>query len=325
MNHVNVALAANHRYLPGLLVTAGSLVRSCSDPRRLALHILSDGLSADDIGELRKVVGEKTMLKVHDLSHLEKSLKQDLPAWRDSYTAYFRLFLVDILPAEDWVVYTDVDFIWTIDIIRLWELREPGTAIQWCLDTPHRQMIAKDMLSAIAPGIDYSRYCCSGMALLNLAKWRDKNILRQCTDLIKQHGRAISGDQDILNIVLNQDQSVLPQCWDVLWGERNITDGAAFHIIGIGRYFNGQPVTDRPQYEIWFRTYRQLCPWRTRPVRRTLLSRIYWLAGWFYWMCTLTRMMSQSEKRNTIERTWYYSWVLRKNMWRQSERQSLPG
>lgn len=316
MDRINVALAANHRYLPGLLVTAGSIVRSCSAPQCLVFHILSDGLITEDIDELRRVIGEEPAIKVHNLSHLEKVLRQDLPAWHDSYAPYFRLFLVDLLPDENWVAYTDVDIIWTCDIAELWGMRNPEMAIQWCLDTPDRQRIAKNMLVNIAPDVDFSRYCCSGMTLLNLVRWRERKILRRCLDLIRQHGHAMSSDQDILNIVLNHDHGILPQCWDVLWGEKDIAKGATFHITGIGRFFNGPPVTNRPQYEIWFRTYHQLCPWRTNAVPLTTFSLIYRLAGWFYWMCMFTRMMSQGEMRNTIERTWYYAWLLRRNAWR---------
>ena len=45
---VHIALSANHRYLPGLLVTMVSMIRSSSQKDRLRFHILSEGLSEDD-------------------------------------------------------------------------------------------------------------------------------------------------------------------------------------------------------------------------------------------------------------------------------------
>lgn len=45
---IHIALAANHRYLPGLLVTMVSMIRSTSQKERLRFHILSEGLTRED-------------------------------------------------------------------------------------------------------------------------------------------------------------------------------------------------------------------------------------------------------------------------------------
>ena len=45
---VHIALAADHRYLPGLLATLASMVLSASDKSRLRFHILADGLTDED-------------------------------------------------------------------------------------------------------------------------------------------------------------------------------------------------------------------------------------------------------------------------------------
>lgn len=40
---IHIALAANHRYLPGLLVTMVSMINAAKNKKKLQFHILSEG------------------------------------------------------------------------------------------------------------------------------------------------------------------------------------------------------------------------------------------------------------------------------------------
>ncbi len=47
-NIVHIALAANHRYLPGLEATLSSIIASASDRSALQFHVFSEGLYDED-------------------------------------------------------------------------------------------------------------------------------------------------------------------------------------------------------------------------------------------------------------------------------------
>jgi lipopolysaccharide biosynthesis glycosyltransferase len=109
MTEVSIALAANHRYLPGLLATMTSMIIHASDRKRLRFYIFADGLEETDKA---KVVETASKFGCEDsviFHHPDMGLiKRLFKPYRGAHSAFLRLFLCEFLPF-DWVLYSDVD------------------------------------------------------------------------------------------------------------------------------------------------------------------------------------------------------------------------
>ena len=194
---IHVVLAADANYAPGLKVTRESLQRSCSRPGRIVWHVF-DETALDGLAGL-----------------------EAFGRYNTSRMPYLRLFLPEILPDVDWVVYSDVDVIWNRDVCELAGLFDASVAIQWVRDFASTVREVRPWLRKAGADVDETRYACSGVCLMNLKKMRATRLGARATDLVRRFGTPPYADQDLLNALYSRDCGLLPDHWDVLRGLRD--------------------------------------------------------------------------------------------------------
>lgn len=110
METIEIALAANHAYFPGLLVTAVSMARATT--RAVRFWILDGGLAAHDRALLRDKVGNERGAALRFVPVGEEAF-EGFPEWNGgNRLAYARLMLPELLKDVETVIYCDVDFLW---------------------------------------------------------------------------------------------------------------------------------------------------------------------------------------------------------------------
>lgn len=240
---IHVVLAADANYAPGLEVTQRSLRRSCSRPGRIVWH-------AFDETALDGLVGLETFVR-----------------YNTSRMPYLRLFLPELLPDVDWVVYSDVDVIWNRDVCELAGLFDASVAIQWVRDFESTVRDVRPWIRKTGIAFDETRYGCSGICLMNLKKMRATRLGARATDLVRRFGTPPYADQDLLNVLFNRDCGLLPEHWDVLCGLRDWRTPAVYHLTGVGRHFHDAvPPVYPPQYQLWWNVAHGTASvhWRSR-------------------------------------------------------------
>jgi len=127
---IEVALASDRRFYPGLLVTAYSIAENASRDVDIVFHVLDGGIGDDlrnDLVERLQRVNQRT--SVNWLGVDQEAFK-DLPEWRGcGKMAWARLLLPRLLPNTEWVVYCDVDFLCLADVSELWTLRDDNISL----------------------------------------------------------------------------------------------------------------------------------------------------------------------------------------------------
>lgn len=240
---IHVVLAADANYAPGLEVTQRSLRRSCSRPGRIVWHVF-------DETALDGLVGLETFVR-----------------YNTSRMPYLRLFLPELLPDVDWVVYSDVDVIWNRDVCELAGLFDASVAIQWVRDFESTVRDVRPWIRKTGIAFDETRYGCSGICLMNLKKMRATRLGARATDLVRRFGTPPYADQDLLNVLFNRDCGLLPEHWDVLCGLRDWRTPAVYHLTGVGRHFHDAvPPVYPPQYQLWWNVAHGTASvhWRSR-------------------------------------------------------------
>ena len=292
METVQVALASDANYFPGLLVTSVSLARHASRDVALAFHVLDGGIGADNLTFLRgklAAVHPHVKVKTYDVDATQFA---DFPEWTGgSRMAYARLLMAEILSNVEHVLYCDVDFLWTGDVAELWALRSDSVALQacadgWCGTLSSEGRWFRDRGFAFDP----DRYVCSGLLLVNLGLWRARRIGRRTMDFLTAHGDVQFADQTAFNAVVD-DIAFLPRKWgrfsrEVKSGE--LPGAWAIHFAGGAPWCsNWWTSLITPADLLWYRTYGELTGLSARQARRKFLSTreyckrrlAYWLAA----------------------------------------------
>lgn len=273
---IHVVLAADANYAPGLKVTRESLQRSCSRPGRIVWHVF-DETALDGLAGL-----------------------EAFGRYNTSRMPYLRLFLPEILPDVDWVVYSDVDVIWNRDVCELAGLFDASVAIQWVRDFASTVREVRPWLRKAGADVDETRYACSGVCLMNLKKMRATRLGARATDLVRRFGTPPYADQDLLNALYSRDCGLLPDHWDVLRGLRDWRTPAVYHLTGVGRHFHDAvPPVYPPQYQLWWNIAHGTgsVHWRSR-----LLAAL--------WPLHAVARLLPADVRARVMRQWFFAKVL---------------
>ena len=226
-DRIHVVMAADGPYVKGLEVAKASMVESCSDPGRLEFHLFEE----DAVSPER--------------------MRREFGTYKGSSMAFLRLYLGELLPDVDWVVYSDVDTLWRRDVCELWNLRDESKLIQWVKSSPFEFVDWCREKGVPLDGFDPACYGCSGVCLMNLKRWRETDALERCRDFASRYGVPKYADQDIMNAVLPKECGLLPECWDVQIPSPENTPSCVLHITSVGRYFNTPYKGGIAQYRYW--------------------------------------------------------------------------
>lgn len=251
---INIVTSCNENYLPFIAALAKSidLVHS---PSRARLTVLHDGIGYEPRQRL------EASLAVLPVRWIEVSPEDFKAAGLDDPQTlmrphYFRCLVGSLLPAsERRCLYLDGDTIVRRDLAPLWTTDLDGHAAGAALD----YFLAR-CGDAIAPwrelGLDPDGlHFNSGVMLIDLDIWRDKNIgvqaLQTCLDnpdhLLAQ-GKWPQYDQFGLNVVLHRDWLRLDQTWNYL-SEMADASPAVVHYCGGGK---PRSPTCQPRFATWF-------------------------------------------------------------------------
>ncbi len=208
---LEIALSTDSRYLPHAATTIHSAISNGGD---VAFHLLhGSGLSAADADVLRRgVERDGATITFHEL---DDERTRGLPAWNYiSKEMWFRLFLGELLPDSERVLYLDADTIVMDSLEPLAEL-DLGNVYVGAVrnlflpehaDRPQRLGVPADQA-----------YFNSGVLLLNLEAIRRDDCQRDLLALAQSGDeRLVFPDQDALNLVLGRRMRELHPRWNAM-------------------------------------------------------------------------------------------------------------
>lgn len=316
---VHIALAANHRYAPGLKATLVSMVRACSDRGRLRFHVFSDGLTDDDKSDLialaeRFGYREEIDFREPDMTVMERNFS----AYYGTYTTFVRIFFPEMLPELDWVLWSDVDTLWFRDPIELWNERDGRSSIVWVEDLPSTKQMVGEWHLRVDPLFRQHRYCCSGVMVMNLRRLRESGFVSRALEFVDQHGTPPFADQGVFNALCSGDSKIVDDAWDLLKPNAKTDMGVVLHFNGLGKLFNVRRYTGwRPLYEIWFRHYVQIVEERPGVQVWPLWKRLgMGMLGTFRFASPLLALLPLRPWHcDNIGRTVFFAWLRGKALW----------
>lgn len=135
---------------------------------------------------------EMSKIELPSLPVYQKSQRADI-----TVSAYYRLFVAEVLPADlDKVLYLDCDIVVESSIKDLWEVNLDGYPLG---AVPDNQNSNVHLTNRLGYNVN-DGYFNSGVLLINLNYWREHNVLKSFKDYIAENYYNLQHhDQDVLN------------------------------------------------------------------------------------------------------------------------------
>lgn len=222
---VPVFYSISDDFTPYAAVSLHSLVKHADPKRDYTVTFLHQGLSRDHEKALAAYNRDNVHIKFYEMSD---ELLKPIQDRKENYlrgdffamSIFYRLFIPDLFPEYDKVVYIDSDTVLNDDIAKLYDHDLGNNLLGACTDTSI-QFVEK-MLRYIKEvlALDPKEYINSGMLVMNAKAFRDENFVDKFFSLLgRYHFDCIAPDQDYLNEICSGRIKYLDGRWDAMPNE----------------------------------------------------------------------------------------------------------
>ena len=213
---IPVFFAVDDGYCPFLAVAIQSLIDNSSADNRYLIKILNTDISNENKRRIAKYERDNVDIEFVDLNYYIQKVKDKLYT-RDYYskTTYFRLFLPNLYPQYDKVLYLDSDIVILDDIAKLYNI-ELGTDL--VAAAPDDIIQFNEVFQVYAEKVvgvaDYRRYLNAGVLLIKLNEKRRFRFQEKFIYSLDRITFAVAQDQDYLNRLCKGRVKLIERTWN---------------------------------------------------------------------------------------------------------------
>lgn len=216
LNEIPIFFSTDSNYLPYLEVAIRSLKANASKDYKYRIVILNTGLDREKTDKYKQLNDDNFIIDFVDVSHAVEDIQHKLRnIYHFGLASYYRLFIENLFPEYDKILYLDCDIIVLGDISQLYYTDMEDKAIcgvveNWILHSPIFSKYTKE-----AVGVDSKYYINSGIMLMNLDKLRKMRVEEKFEELINTYNfDVIDPDQAYINYLCQGQIKYLPYSWN---------------------------------------------------------------------------------------------------------------
>ena len=213
---VKVVFAVDDRYIPFLAVAIESLVNHSSKENNYLIKILHTDVSNVNKRKIEKYKADNISIEFVDLNYYIEKVKDKLYT-RDYYTntTYFRLFLPELYPQYNKVLYLDSDIVILDDIAKLYNINMGDNLVAAAPDDIiQSNKVFQDYVEKVVGVSDYKHYFNAGILLMNLDQLRKFKFQEKFLYLLSTIKFSVAQDQDYLNRLCKGKVKLLSIAWN---------------------------------------------------------------------------------------------------------------
>ena len=215
---IPVFFACDENFVKFMMVTIRSMMDNASKGNEYRLYVLNTGISEERQQRVQDLVAERDDFSVEfvDVTPYLTELKSKLPL-RDYYsmTTYYRLFIPDLYPEYDKIVYLDSDVVVLGDIAEFYSYDLQGCYVGAIPDQLVGQLDVFGRYVEQVLGVDRTLYFNAGVLIMNCQSLRDTGFLNRFVELVNTYTFIVAQDQDYLNVICKNKIKWLPVCWNL--------------------------------------------------------------------------------------------------------------
>ena len=218
---IHVFYACDDNFIKFTAVSLVSMMQNASRDRKYHIHVLHTTVKEETQAGLLAMADENFEVTFDDVSDYLEGLCETLPL-RDYYSnsTYYRMFIADMFPELDKVIYIDSDTVVQGNIAELYDYDISEYDVGAC----HEQaMVQVDVYGTYVEknlGLDRNAFFNAGVLLLNCQRFRERRMLEDFVRLLGIYNFRVTQDEDYLNLICHDHVLWLPQTWNTeVFGE----------------------------------------------------------------------------------------------------------
>lgn len=212
---IPICFATDDNYVPFLTVAIASLLDNSSKENFYKIYVLTSHLTEENMNSILKMAAENSSIKFVQLSK-ELDKVQDMFHLRDYYSkeTYYRIFIPNLFPQYEKVLYLDCDITVLADVSELYNTQIHGYYVGAVQEEVMQTFEVFGNYVEKADGINRKNYFNAGILLINCRRWRNKLIAERFVDLLNRYKFRVVQDEDYLNVLCKDNIKWLPLGWN---------------------------------------------------------------------------------------------------------------
>ena len=232
-NKIPIFFAVDDEYIPFLAVALQSLVENSKKENYYLIKILYTNITDENQEKIKKYESENINIEFVCLSYYINKVKDKLYT-RDYYskTTYFRLFIPDLYPQFDKVLYLDSDIVILSDIADLYNVDMGDNLLAAVPDDVIQTIeVFREYAEKVVGVATYKNYFNAGILLMNLDELRKFKFQEKFLYLLEKVKFSVAQDQDYLNRLCKGRVKLLENTWDRMPIGGDIINRDELHLI----------------------------------------------------------------------------------------------
>ena len=213
---IPIFFAVDDAYIPFLAFEIQILSDHASPKNFYLIKVLYTDISEKNQEKIKKYERENITIEFVDLTYYIDKVKDKLYT-RDYYTktTYFRLFLPDLYPQYDKVLYLDSDIVVLTDIADLYNVKLKDNLVAAAPDDVIQNItVFQDYAEKVVGVSDYKHYFNAGIIVMNLDEMRKFRFQAKFLYLLETIKFSVAQDQDYLNRLCKGRVKIIDNTWD---------------------------------------------------------------------------------------------------------------
>ena len=213
---IPIFFTVDDAYVPFLAVALQSLIDNSSEENFYLIKILYTNIREENKKKIKKYEKENVNIEFVDLNYYIEKVKDKLYT-RDYYskTTYFRLFLPELYPQFDKVLYLDSDIVILADVADLFHTDMGDNLVAAAPDDIiQNNKVFQDYAEKVVGVAKYQNYFNAGILLMNLDALRKFDFQKKFLYLLETVKFSVAQDQDYLNRLCKGRVKILDYSWN---------------------------------------------------------------------------------------------------------------
>lgn len=229
---IPIFFACDDRYVKFMMVTMRSIIMHASLQYKYVFYVLHRDITKANMDKVYGMQTHNVSVVFVDVTDELKKIESKLSI-RDYYslTTYYRMFIADMFPQYDKVLYMDSDTIAVRDVADLYRYKLADNYIGAIQDA---LVVSTELYGEYAEkvlGISRAAYFNAGIAVINSRMFRKDNIKKKFIDLLNTYSFVVAQDQDYLNLLCQDKVLWINPMWNVQMPEEKIREKGDIGIV----------------------------------------------------------------------------------------------
>ena len=215
---IPIIFTTDDNYIPYMAAAIESIKDHASKNRIYDIKILHTNVNDENQKKIRKYNKKNIKIEFVDLRDYINDISDKLYT-RDYYTntTYFRLFLPNLYPEYDKIIYIDCDTILVEDIANLYDIDIEDNLLGAAPDDViGTEPIFAEYAEKVVGVKDYHNYFNAGVLIMNLDELRKINFQDKFIYLLGTVKYSVAQDQDYLNHICKGRVKIIDGDWNAM-------------------------------------------------------------------------------------------------------------